>query len=120
MKRMTDKEQWEHRLGNIIWSNLGSSECIKKQRHTLLIKVCVVKAMIFPVVTYGCKSWTIKKAWSQRTDGFELWCWRRLLRVPCTTRRLNQSVLREINPEYSLEGLLLKLKFQYFCPHVKS
>ena len=63
MKRITDKEQWEHRLGNIIWSNLGSSECINKQRHTLLIKLCVVKAMIFPVVTYGCQSWTIKKAW---------------------------------------------------------
>ena len=70
--------------------------------------------MVFPVVMYGCESWTIKKAEHQRTDAFELWCWRRLLRVPWTARRLNQSILKEINPEYSLEGLMLKLKFQYF------
>ena len=77
-------------------------------------KVCLVKAMVFPVVTYGCESWTIKKAERRRTDAFELWCWRRLLRVPWTARRSNQSILKEISPEYSLEGLTLKLKLQYF------
>ena len=77
-------------------------------------KVCLVKAMVFPVVMYGCESWTIKKAEFQRIDAFELWCWRRLLRVPWTARRSNQSILKEINPEYSLEGLMLKLKLQYF------
>ena len=77
-------------------------------------KVCLVKAMVFPVVTYGCESWTIKKAEHQRTDVFKLWCWRRLLRVLWIARRSNQSVLKEINPEYSLEGLILKLKLQYF------
>ena len=75
-------------------------------------KVCLAKAMVFPVVMYGCESWTIKKAERQRTDAFELWCWRRLLRVPWTARRFNQSILKEISPEYSLEGLMLKL--QYF------
>ena len=88
---------------------------IKKQRHTLSTKVCIVKAMIFPVVTYGCESWTIKKAEHQRIDAFKLWCWRRLLRVLWTTRRYNQSILKEISPEYSLEGLMLKLKLQYFA-----
>ena len=77
-------------------------------------KVRLVKAMVFPVVMYGIKSWTIKKAEHQRIDGFELWCWRRLLRVPWTTRRSNQSILKEISPEYSMEGLMLKLKLQYF------
>ena len=77
-------------------------------------KVCLVKAMIFPVVMYGCESWTIGKAESQRIDAFELWYWRSLLRVPVTTRRSNQSILKEISPEYSLEGLMLKLKLQYF------
>ena len=77
-------------------------------------KVHTVKAMVFPVVTYGCESWTIKKAEHQRIDAFELWCWRRLLRVSWTARRSNQSILREIKPEYSLEGLMLKLKLQYF------
>ena len=77
---------------------------IKKQRHTLMTKVHIVKAMVFPVVMYGCKSWTTKKAECQRTDAFELWCWRRLLRVPCTARRSNQWILKGINPEYSLEG----------------
>ena len=76
-------------------------------------KVRLVKAMVFPVVIYGCESWTRKKAESQRTDAFELWCWRRLLRVPWTARRSNQSILKEISPEYSLEGLILKLKLQY-------
>ena len=77
-------------------------------------KVCLVKVMVFPVVMYGCENWTIKKAEHQRTDAFELWCWRRLLRVPWTARRSNQSVVKEINSEYSLEGLMLKLKLQYF------
>ena len=77
-------------------------------------KVCLVKAMVFPVVMYGCVSWTIKKAERQRIDAFELWCWRRLLRVPWTTGRSNQSILKEISFEYSLEGLMLKLKLQYF------
>ena len=77
-------------------------------------KMHIVKAMVFPAVMYGCESWTIKKAEHQRIDAFELWCWRRLLRIPWTTRRSNQSILKEINTEYSLEGLMLKLKFQYF------
>ena len=77
-------------------------------------KVCLVKAMAFPVVTHGCESWTIKKAEHQRIDGFELWCWRRLLRVPWTARKSNQSILKEISPEYSLEELMLKQKLQYF------
>ena len=81
---------------------------------TLPTKVCLVKAMVFPVVLYGCESWTIKKAEPRSTDASELWCWRRLLRVPWTARRSNQSILKEISPEYSLEGLMLKLKFQYF------
>ena len=87
---------------------------INKQRHYLLTKVCLVKAMVFPVVMYGCESWTIKKAECQRIDAFELWCWRRLLRVPWSARRYNQSILKKISPEYSLEGLILKLKSQYF------
>ena len=77
-------------------------------------KVCLVKAMVFPVVMYGCESWTIKKAERRRMDAFELWCWRGLLRIPWTARRSNQSILKEISPEYSLEGLKLKLKLQYF------
>ena len=81
---------------------------------TLPTKVPLVKAMVFPVVMYGCESWTIKKAECQRIDAFELWFWRRLLRVPCTARRSNQSILKEISPVYSLEGLMLKLKLQYF------
>ena len=81
---------------------------------TLLTKVRIVKAMVFPVLVYRCECWTIKKAESQRTDAFKLWCWRRPLRVPWTARRLNQSILKEINPEDSLEGLMLKLKLQYF------
>ena len=83
-------------------------------RKTLPTKVHIVEAMVFPVVIYKCESWTIKKAQCQRTDAFELWCWGRLLRVPWTARRSNQSILKEINPEYSLEGLMLKLKLQYF------
>ena len=87
---------------------------LKSRDITLLTKVRLVKAMIFPVVIYGCKSWTIKKAYCWRIDAFELWCWRRLLRVPWTARRSNQSILKEISPEYSLNGLMLKLKLQYF------
>ena len=87
---------------------------LKSRDATLPTKVCLVKAMIFPVVMYGCESWTVKKAEHRRIDAFELWCWRRLLRVPWTARRSNQSILKEINPEYSLEGLKLKLKLQYF------
>ena len=85
---------------------------LKSRDITLLTKVCLVKAMVFPVVIYGCESWTIKKAEHQRSDAFELWCWRRLLRVSWTVRRSNQSILKEINSVYSLEGLMLKL--QYF------
>ena len=81
---------------------------------TLLTKIHIVKAMVFPLIMYGCKSWTIKKAEHQRIDTFEMWCWRRLLRVPWTARRANQPILKEINPEYSLEELMLKLKLQYF------
>ena len=87
---------------------------LKSRDITLLTKVHVVRAMVFLVVMYGCKSWTIKKAECQRTDAIELWCWRRLLRIPWTAGRSNQSILKEINPEYSLEGLMLKLKLQYF------
>ena len=93
---------------------MANLDSILKNRHiTLPTKVCLVKAMVFPVVMYGCESWTIKKAECHRIDAFELWCWRRLLRVPWTARRPNQSVLKEISPEYSLEGLMLKLKLQY-------
>ena len=87
---------------------------LKSRDITLPTKVHLVKAMIFPVVMYECESWTIKKAECQRIDAFELWCWRSLLRVPWTARRSNQSILKEISPEYSLEGLMLKLKLQYF------
>ena len=87
---------------------------IKKKDVTLPTKVHLVKAMVFPLVMYACDSWTIKKVEHQRIDAFELWCWRRLLRVSWTARRSNQSILKDINPEYSLEGLMLKLKLQYF------
>ena len=87
---------------------------IKSRDITLPTKVHLVKAMVFPVVMYRCESWTIKKAEHRKIDAFELWCWRRLLRVPWTARRSNHSILREISPEYSLEGLMLKLKIQYF------
>ena len=93
-------------------TNLDS--ILKSRDITLPTKVHLVKAMVFPVVVYGCESWTIKKAEHRRIDTFELWCWRRLLRVPWTARRSNQSILKEISPEYSLEGLMLKLKLQYF------
>ena len=99
-------------LGKKVMTNLDN--ILKSRDITLSTKVHLVKAMVFPVVMYGCKSWTTKKAEHQRTDAFELWCWRRLLRVPWTARRSNQSILKEISPEYSLEGLILKLKLQYF------
>ena len=93
-------------------TNLDS--ILKRRDITFSTKVHLVKAMVFPVVMYGCESWTIKKAERQRIDAFELWCWKRLLRVPWTARRSNQSILKEISPECSLEGLMLKLKLQYF------
>ena len=99
-------------LGRKVMTNLDS--ILKSRDITLPTKGCLVKAMVFPVVMYGCESWTIKKAECQRIDTFELWCWRRLLRVPWTERRSNQSILKEISPEYSLEGLMLKLKLQCF------
>ena len=90
------------------------SSILKSRDITLPTKVRLVKAMVFPVIMYGCESWAIKKAELQRIDAFELWYWKRLLRVPWTTRRSNQSILKEISPEYSLEGLMMKLKLQYF------
>ena len=99
-------------LRRIVMTNLDS--ILKSRDITLWKKVHLVKAMVFPVVMYGCEIWTIKKAEHQRIDAFELWCWRRLLRVPWTARRSNQSILKEISPEHSLEGLMLKLKVQYF------
>ena len=93
-------------------TNLNST--LKSRDITLPTKVHLVKAMVFPVVMYGCESWTIKKAEHRIIDAFEVWCWRRLLRVPWTARRSNRSIVKEINPEYSLEGLMLKLKLQYF------
>ena len=99
-------------LGRKAMTNLDS--VIKSRDITLLTKVHLVKAMVFPVIAYGCERWTIKKAEHGRIDAFELWCWRRLLRVPWTVRRSSQSILKEINPEYSLEVLMLKLRLQYF------
>ena len=99
-------------LGRKVMTNLDS--ILKSRDITLPTKVCYVKAMVFPIIMYGCESWTIKKAECQRIDTFELRCWGRLLKVPWTARRSNQSILKEISPEYSLEGLVLKLKIQYF------
>ena len=99
-------------LGKKVMTNLDS--ILKSRDITLSTKVHLDKAMVFPVVMYGCESWTIKKAECQRIDAFELWCWRRLLRVPWTARRSNQSILKEISPEYSLGGLMMKLKLQFF------
>ena len=99
-------------LGRTTMTNLDS--ILKSRDITLPTKVRLVKAMVFPVVMNGCESWTVKKAECRRIDAFEVWCWRRLLRVPWTARRSNQSILKEISPEYSLEGLMLKLKLQYF------
>ena len=99
-------------LGRKVMTNLG--HILKSIDITLPTKVHIIKAMVFPVVVYRCENWTIKKAECQRIDAFKLWCWRRLLRVPWTARKSNQSILKEISPEYSLEGLMLKLKLQYF------
>ena len=99
-------------LGRKVMTNLDS--ILKSRDITLPTNACLVKAMVFPVVMYGCESWTVGKAECRRIDAFELWCWRRLLRVPWTARRSNQSILKEISPEYSLEGLMLKLKLQFF------
>ena len=99
-------------LGRKAMTNLDS--ILKSRDITLSTKVCLVKIMVFPIVMYECKSWIIKKAEHWRIDAFEMWCWRRLFRFPWTARRSNQSILKEINPEYSFEGLMLKLKFQYF------
>ena len=104
------KRRWI--FGRKAMTNLDS--VLKSRDITLPTKVCLVKAMILPVVMYGCESWTIKKAEHQRIDAFELWCWKGLLRVPWSERKSNQSMLKEINPEYSLERLMLKLKLQYF------
>ena len=116
--KITADGEWSHELkrclllGRKVVTNLDS---ILKSRDTIFqIKVHLVKAMLFPVVMYVCESWTIKKAECGSTDAFELWCWRRLLKVSWTARRSNQSILKEISPEYSLEGLMLKLKLQYF------
>ena len=99
-------------LGRKVMTNLDS--ILKSRDITLPTKVCLVKGMVFSIVMYACESWTIKKAEHRRIDAFELWCWRRLLRVLWTARRSNQSILKEISPEYSLEGMMLKLKLQYF------
>ena len=108
IKEFYCKSYWRERTQNIQWST-----SLMRLNITLPTKVCIVKAIIFPVVVYGCESWTIKKAESWRIDAFELWCWRRLLRVPWSARRSNQSILKEISLEYSLEGLMLKLKLHY-------
>ena len=104
-------------LGRKAMTNLDS--ILKPRDITLPTKIHLVKAVVFPVVMYGCESWTIKKTECQRIDAFELWCWRSLLRIPWTARRSNQSVLKEISPEYLLEGLMLKLKLQYFGPLIR-
>ena len=116
--KITTDGDWNHEikrcllLGRKVMTNLDS--ILKSRDITLPTKIRLVKAMVFPVVMYGCENWTIKKAESQKIDAFELWCWRRLLRVPWTARRSNQSILKEISPGCSLEGLMLKLKLQYF------
>ena len=109
---MSSKAFWVLDSLQNLWATCDS--LLKSRDITSLTKVCLVKIMVFPVVMYGCESWTIKKAEHQGIDAFELWCWRRLLRVPWTARRSNQSILKEISPEYSLEGLMLKWKPQYF------
>ena len=103
--------------GRKFMTNLDS--ILKSRDITLQTSLCLVKAMVFPVVKYGCESWTIKKTEHQRLDAFELWCWRRLLRVPWTARRSNHSILKEVSPEYSLEGLMLKLKLHYFGHQIR-
>ena len=116
--QITADGEWSHEikrcllLGRKVMTNLDS--IFKSRDITLLTKVCLVKAMVFPAVRYGCESWTVKKAECWRIDAFELWCWRRLLRVSWTARRSSQSILKEISPGISLEGMMLKLKLQYF------
>ena len=116
--KITEDSNCSHKIrrqllpGRKVMTNLDS--VLKSRDITLRKKVRLVKAVVFPVVTYGCESWTVKEAEHWRIDIFKLWCWKRLLKVPWTARRSNQSILREINPEYSLEGLMLKLKLQYF------
>ena len=105
--KLKDVALWKKSMPNL-------DSMLKSRDITLPTKVCLVKAMVFPVVMYGCESWTVKKAERRRIDAFELWCWRRLLRVPWTARRSNQSILKEISPGISLEGMMLKLKLQYF------
>ena len=116
--KITSDDDCSHEIKRrfLLWKKVMTNlDSIFKSRDiTLPTKVCLVKAMVFPVVTYGCESWTVKKAERQRIYAFELWCWRRLLRVPWTARRSNQSILKEISPGYSLEGMMLKLKLQYF------
>ena len=117
--RLQGGSQYRSQLQKHIVNQLYSStldSTLKNRDITLLTKVHLLKAMVFPIVMYGCENWTVKKAERQRIDAFELWCWRRLLRVPWTARRSNQSILKDISPEYSLEGLMLKLKLQYFWP----
>ena len=116
--KITADGDWSHKIkrrllfGRKVMTKRGN---ILKSRNIILpTKVRLVKAMVFPVIMYGCESWTVKKAERRRIDAFELWCWRRLLRVPWTARRSNQSILKEINPRISLEGMMLKLKLQYF------
>ena len=106
----------QRRGSAVVCCRVGGTQCsmLNSRNITLPTKVCLVKAMVFPVVMYRCESWTVKKPECRRTDTFELWCWRRLLRVPWTARRSRQSILKEISPEYSLEGLMLKLKLHYF------
>jgi len=123
--KITTNGDWSHKVkrrllpGRKVMTNLES--IFKSRDITLPTKVRLVKAMVFPGVTYGCESWTVKKAEHRRIDAFELWCWRRLLRVPWTARRSNQSILKEISPGISLEGMMLKLILQYFWPpHAKS
>ena len=111
-REVTQKEKTNIVLGRKVMTNLDS--ILKSRGITLPTKVCLVKAMVFPVVMYGCESWTVKKVEHWRIDAFEVWCWRRLLRVPWTARRSNQPVLKETSPGYALEGLMLKLKLQYF------
>ena len=118
--KITADGDWSHEmkrtllLGRKVMANLDS--ILKSRDITLPTKVCLVKAMFFPVVTYGCENWTVRKAEHQRIDAFELWCWWTLLRVPWTARRANQSILKEISTGCSLEGVMLKLKLQYFDP----
>ena len=112
--KITADGDYSHEIKRCLLLGRKAMTNLESRKITLPTKVHLVKAMAFPVVMYGCESWTTKKAECQRIDAFELWCWRRLLRVPWTARRSNQSILKEISPDYSLEGLMLKLKLQYF------